>query len=153
MTFAEWMRNTAPDMKGAQMAAGNNQDALNYLLQIGYCCRIIDNVYDQDRRYEIQDLLDVFELLFTRIPSNPFYQENIKTLQPFQNLGWCAWQQANRLCTGTPTERIYAHVYRGLVGELYPVVALLTQGYDAMIEIREFTESYFRDSWQKSLDK
>lgn len=153
MTFAEWMENTAPDMKGAHMAAGDNEHALNYLLQIGYCCRIIDNVYDQDRRYDNQDLMDVFELLFTRIPSNPFYQENIKTLQPFQNLGWCAWQQANRLCTGTPTQRIYAHVYRGLIGELYPAVALLTQGYDAMIEIREFTETYFRDSWEKSLKK
>jgi hypothetical protein len=153
MTFEEWMKNTAPDMRGAKMAAGDNKDALDYLLQIGYCCRIIDNVYDQDRFYEDQDLLDVFELLASRIPSNPFYMENAKTLQPIQTLGWCAWQQANRLCTGTKTQRIYAHVYRGLIGELYPAVAWLTQGYDAMIEVRQFTETYFRDSWEKSLEK
>lgn len=153
MTFRQWMKNTAPDMKGAHLAAGDNQDALDYLLQIGYCCRIIDNVYDEDRPYEKQDLLDVFEILVSRIPSNPFYAENIKTLQPIQNIGWCAWEQANRLCSGTDTQKIYAHVYRGLVGELYPAVALLTQGYDAMIEVRKFTETYFRNSWKKSLER
>jgi len=36
MTFEEWMKNTAPDMRGAKMAAGDNKDALDYLLQIGY---------------------------------------------------------------------------------------------------------------------
>jgi hypothetical protein len=155
MSFAEWLVDTAPAMKGAQLAAGNNKDALDYLIQLGYCCRIIDNVYDQDRRYDNQDLMDVFELLFTRIPSNPFYQENIKTLQPFQTLGWCTWQQANHLCKGTNTERIYAHVYRELIHELYPAVALLTQGYDEMIEVRKFTETYLveKHSWEKSLQK
>jgi hypothetical protein len=153
MTLEQWMQHTAPEMHGAKMAAGENKDALEYLLQLGYCCRIIDNVYDEDRTYEKQDLIDVFEILVSRVPSNPFYVENIKTLQPIQNIGWCAWQQANRLCTGNKTERIYAHVYRGLVTELYPAVALLTQGYSAMIEVRKFTETYFRDSWEKSLER
>jgi hypothetical protein len=34
-------------------------------------------------------------------------------------------------------------------------VALLTQGYDEMIEVRKFTETYLveKHSWEKSLQK
>jgi hypothetical protein len=151
--YAEWVQNTAPVMKGAHIAAGDNTDALNYLIQIGYCARIVDNIYDQDRTYTSDDVLDAFELLVSRIPSNPFYQEHIKTLQPFQNLAWCAWKQANRLCKGSDTQKVYAHVYRDLIHELYPATALLTGGYDAMIETRSVLERYFSDSWEKSLNR
>jgi hypothetical protein len=151
--YADWYETTAPAMKGALLAAGDNVDALNYLLQIGYCARIIDDIYDQDKKLTDVDVLDAFDLLVSRIPCNAFYQEHIKALQPFQTLAWCGWQQANRLCKGSKTQRIYAHVYRDLIHEMYPAVALMTRGYDAMIETRSFLESCFSDSWEKSLHR
>ena len=53
-------------------------DAFKYLTQQGYCVRIIDNLYDQDYPPTNEELLDVSKLLFSVIPSNPFYQEHIK---------------------------------------------------------------------------
>tara|TARA_R100000654_G_scaffold20174_3_gene40836 strand:- start:3788 stop:4285 length:498 start_codon:yes stop_codon:yes gene_type:complete len=151
MRFSEWEENVAPKLIGAITAAGDNKDAFNYLVQQGYCTRIIDNLYDQDYPPTREELLDVTKLLFSIIPSNPFYQEHIRTLQPMATMSWEAWEQSNRLSKSTCTDRIYAHVFRDQIIYMNELVALLTQGYEKMVEVRKGLENSFSDSWMKSL--
>jgi len=153
MTLARWMSDVAPSMEYAMKAAGTNQDAFLYLVQIGYCARVIDNVLDGDKEVTVADLMDAFEVLCSRIPTNPFYVENIREVQPLQTLAWEGWKQSNELVKGSQTDKIYAHVYRDIILELYPIVALLTQGYNAMIEVRNEMKEYFKDTWVKSLTR
>ncbi len=96
--------------------------------------------------------MDVSKLLFSVIPSNPFYQEHIKTLQPVASMAWEAWEQSNRLCKMSCTDRIYAHVFRDQILYMNELVALLTQGYEKMVEVRRELEHGFSDSWMKSLE-
>ena len=90
--------------------------------------------------------------MFSVIPSNPFYQEHIKTLQPVASMAWEAWEQSNELCKMTCTDRIYAHVFRDQINYMNELVALLTQGYEKMVEVRKELEHSFSDSWMKSLE-
>ena len=152
MRFSEWEKDVAPKLMGAVIAAGDNKDAFKYLTQQGYCVRIIDNLYDQDYPPTNEELLDVSKLLFSVIPSNPFYQEHIKTLQPVASMAWEAWEQSNRLCKMSCTDRIYAHVFRDQILYMNELVALLTQGYEKMVEVRRELEHGFSDSWMKSLE-
>ena len=152
MRFSEWEKNVAPKLMAAVTAAGDNKDAFNYLIQQGYCTRVIDNLYDQDYPPTNEELIDAFKLLASVIPSNPFYQEHIETLQPMATMSWEAWEQSNRLSKLTCTDRMYAHVFRDQILHMNELVALLTQGYEKMVEVREGLEHSFSDSWMKSLE-
>ena len=152
MRFTEWEERVAPKLMGAVIAAGDNKDAFKYLTQQVYCVRIIDNLYDQDYPPTNEELIDAFKLLASVIPSNPFYQEHIKTLQPMATMSWEAWEQSNRLSKLTCTDRVYAHVFRDQILHMNELVALLTQGYEKMVEVREGLEHSFSDSWMKSLE-
>ena len=152
MRFSEWEKNVAPKLMAAVTAAGDNKDAFNYLIQQGYCTRVIDNLYDQDYPPTNEELIDAFKLLASVIPSNPFYQEHIETLQPMATMSWEAWEQSNRLSKLTCTDRIYAHVFRDQIIYMNELVALLTQGYEKMVEVRKGLEHSFSDSWMKSLE-
>ena len=152
MRFSEWEKDVAPKLMAAVTAAGDNKDAFNYLTQQGYCIRIFDNLYDQDYPPTREELLDVVRLLFSVIPSNPFYQEHIKVLQPLASIAWETWEQANKLCELSCTDRIYAHVFRDQFNQMNEIVALLTQGYEKMVEVKKGLEHTFSDSWMKSLE-
>ena len=155
MRFSEW-KEAAEQPDGwrllGEQAAGKDKNAFQYLLQMSYCIRTIDDFYDKDRPVGDKDILDVFKLLFSVIPSNIFYQDNIKTLQPFVSNSWEAWERSNELCTSTCTDRIYAHVYREQITGMYEFVALITQGYEKMVEVKKGLEHTFSDSWMKSLE-
>tara|TARA_R100001510_G_scaffold3185_1_gene2515 strand:+ start:84 stop:587 length:504 start_codon:yes stop_codon:yes gene_type:complete len=149
--FSEWEKDVAPKLMAAVTAAGDNKHAFDYLIQQGYCIRIFDNLYDQDYPPTREELLDVTRLLFSVMPSNPFYQEHIKTLQPIATMAWESWEQANKLCELSCTDRIYAHVFRDQFNQMNEIVALLTQGYEKMLEVKQGLEHTFSDSWMKSL--
>ncbi len=156
MRFSEWEKEAnRPDgwrCLGEQ-AAGKDKNAFKYLLQMAYCIRTIDDFYDQDEPISNEDVIDVFKLLSSVVPSNLFYQDNIKTLQPFLSTSWEAWERSNHLCKLTATERVYAHVYREQVVGLYELVALITQGYEKMVEVKRDMEKFvFSDSWMQSLE-
>ena len=152
MRFSEWEKDVAPKLMAAVTAAGDNKDAFNYLTQQGYCIRVFDNLYDQDFPPTREELLDVVRLLFSVIPSNPFYQEHIKVLQPLASIAWETWEQANELCKLSCTDRIYAHVFRDQFNQMNEIVALITQGYEKMVEVKKGLEHTFSDSWMKSLE-
>ena len=47
---------------------------------------------------------------------------------------------------------MYAHVFRDQILHMNELVALLTQGYEKMVEVRKGLEHSFSDSWMKSLE-
>ena len=156
MKFSEWKKLAEkPDgwIQLGKLAAGENQDAISYLMMMSYCIRVFDDLHDQDRPVTHEASLNAIKLLFAVIPSNPFYQQHIKTLSPIQAIGWEAWERANELCVLTCTDRVYAHVFREQIVDVYSAVALLTQGYEKMVEVRRELENFvFSDSWMKSLE-
>ena len=150
MRFTEWEKDK-DIFDDCKLASNNNEDAFNFLIQQGYCIRVIDDFYDEDKPVTKEEIFDVFELLFSVIPSNPFYQKYIKELGSLSTLSWEAWKDSNRLCKGSSTDKIYAHVYRDQIELIIPLVALLTQGYEKMVEVRKEQEHLFSDKWIKSL--
>ena len=68
MRFSEWEQNVAPKLMGPKVAAGDNKDAFNYLVQQAYCVRIIDNLYDQDYPPTNEELMDVQSYCFLLFP-------------------------------------------------------------------------------------
>ena len=73
MRFSEWEKEAnRPDgwrCLGEQ-AAGKDKNAFKYLLQMAYCIRTIDDFYDQDEPISNEDVIDVFKLLSSVVPSN-----------------------------------------------------------------------------------
>lgn len=127
-----------------QIAAGDNQDALSYLQLISRCARIADDVADEPENVTPNALLSLIEILFVRLPANPFYCAHRKILFSQHITIWNTWEASNVLASGDHTDQIYAHVLRDYINELLPLVALLTQGHDKMKEVNGLIRSLFK---------
>ena len=62
--------------KVLKLSAGDNDEAYEYLFNLGFVVRIIDDVYDADVPVSRETLMDTFERLFILIPTNTFYQKH-----------------------------------------------------------------------------
>ena len=126
-------------------AAGKNQDAAEYLWMIARITRVMDDIYDQDQVVSRDDLLEVFDYLFIKLPTNPFFNQHRSTLLSQHISMWNAWMAANLRENGHETDQIYAHVWRDTYHEVVPIVALLTQGYKRMHYISELIRRTFKN--------
>ena len=122
-------------------ACGDDVDAQAYLWMIARITRTLDDIYDADQEVTRNDLLEVLEYLFVRMPTNGFYCRHQHVLLSQHISMYNAWMAANLAENGDETDKIYAHVWRDTHHELIPIVALLTQGYQKMqivsLEIRK----------------
>ena len=132
------------DKKAAKMielASGNNTDAAQYLYMLSRITRVLDDVFDNDQVITREEHLEVLEYLFVRLPTNPFFIRHQDVLLSQHLSMFNAWMAANVAEKGDDTDQIYAHVWRDTIHEVIPIVALLTQGYDAMppisLEVRK----------------
>ena len=132
------------DKKAAKMielASGNNTDAAQYLYMLSRITRVLDDVFDNDQVITREEHLEVLEYLFVRLPTNPFFIRHQDVLLSQHLSMFNAWMAANVAEKGDDTDQIYAHVWRDTLHEVIPIVALLTQGYDAMppisLEVRK----------------
>tara|TARA_R100001443_G_scaffold87778_2_gene94333 strand:+ start:1137 stop:1589 length:453 start_codon:yes stop_codon:yes gene_type:complete len=126
-------------------AAGKDRHAHDYLWMISRCSRTMDDIYDQDQVVSREELLEIFEYLFVRLPSNPFFNHNRATLLSQHLSMYNAWMAANKRENGDETDQIYAHVWRDTHHEVVPIVALLTQGYRAMERVSELIRTTFKN--------
>ena len=113
-------------------AAGTDENAVEYLTLLSQALRTIDDIYDE------------VEILFVRLPSNKFYQENRECLFSQHVSMWNAWEISNVLYSGDDLDKLYAHVLRDYVNEILPVVALITQGHAKMKEINSLIRPLFK---------
>ena len=115
-------------------AAKDNKDAELYLLMISRVLRVIDDIYDDDYEVTRERLMETFECLFVKIPTNQFYLTYQDVLLSQHLSMWNAWIASNYYSEGDATDKIYCHVWRDTCNELVPIVALLTGGYEHMNE-------------------
>tara|TARA_R100001082_G_scaffold97866_1_gene65877 strand:- start:1764 stop:2216 length:453 start_codon:yes stop_codon:yes gene_type:complete len=125
-------------------AAGTDGFALDYLWMWARCSRCLDDIFDDDHPVSREELLEVFEYLLIKIPTNPFFTEYRETLLSQHVSMYNAWMAANEWDKGDKTDRIYAHVWRDTHHELVPIVALLTQGHEKMKEISDLIRKTFK---------
>ena len=107
--------------KMIELASGDDPHAAHYLWMLARITRVLDDVFDNDQvitREEHQDVL---------------LSQHLSMFN--------AWMAANVAEKGDDTDQIYAHVWRDTLHEVIPIVALLTQGYNAMppisLEVRK----------------
>jgi len=128
-----------------QKAAGKDKQAAEYLWMIARITRVMDDVYDQDQEVTREDLLEVFDYLFIKLPTNKFFNMHRSTLLSQHISMWNAWMAANRREKGDDTDQIYAHVWRDTHHEVVPIVALLTQGHKQMYIVSEYIRRIFKN--------
>lgn len=116
-------------------AAGENYAARDYLWKLACVSRTVDDIFDQDQELTREQLLEAVEWLFIKLPSNPFFQTYRDTLHSQHLSMWNAWIAANQWEQGDETDQIYGHVWRDTHHEVFPIVALLTQGTAKMEEV------------------
>lgn len=126
-------------------AAGKDQAAAEYLWMVARITRVMDDVYDQDQDVTRDDLLEIFDYLLIKLPTNTFFNQHRSTLLSQHISMWNAWMAANLREDGDETDRIYAHVWRDTHHEVVPIVALLTQGYKQMHYISEYIRTKFKN--------
>tara|TARA_E500000331_G_scaffold161410_1_gene156428 strand:+ start:3099 stop:3551 length:453 start_codon:yes stop_codon:yes gene_type:complete len=126
-------------------ATGKDRHAQDYLWMLARITRTMDDIYDQDQPVSREELLEVFEYLFVRLPSNPFFNYHRSTLLSQHLSMYNAWMAANKRENGDETDQIYAHVWRDTHHEVVPIVALLTQGYRAMERVSELIRTTFKN--------
>jgi len=106
--------------------------------------RVLDDVFDNDQVITREEHLEVLEYLFVRLPTNPFFIRHQDVLLSQHLSMFNAWMAANVAEKGDDTDQIYAHVWRDTLHEVIPIVALLTQGYDAMPPISQEVRKLFK---------
>ena len=127
--------------KVIELAAGGDTNATQYLWMLARITRVLDDVFDNDQVITREEHLEVLEYLFVRLPTNPFFIRHQDVLLSQHLSMFNAWMAANVAEKGDDTDQIYAHVWIDTLHEVIPIVALLTQGYDAMppisLEVRK----------------
>ena len=127
-----------------KVACGDDKDAAEYLWMVARITRTLDDIYDQDQEVSRNDLLEVLEYLFIRMPTNPFYIRNQDVLLSQHISMYNAWMAANKAEKGDEIDKIYAHVWRDTHHELIPIVALITQGFIQMTLVSEKIRILFK---------
>ena len=127
-----------------QEAAGEDKDAEEYLHMLMYVLRRYDDIYDKDNFVSREEVLEVIETLFLKIPTNAFYIRHQDVLMSQHLSMWNAWMASNKWENGDDTEKVYSHVWRYTVHEIFPVIALLTQGFDKMQIVSQEVRQLFK---------
>ena len=127
-----------------ELAAGGDANAAQYLWMLARITRVLDDVFDNDQVITREEHLEVLEYLFVRLPTNPYFIRHQDVLLSQHLSMFNAWMAANVAEKGDETDQIYAHVWRDTLHEVVPIVALLTQGYDAMPPISQEIRTLFK---------
>jgi len=143
-TLAERDQNLLKVNLISKLAAGENQDALEYLTLLSSLSRITDDVFDEFENVTKNNVLTAIEILFIRMPANLFFKKHQDILFSQHVSMWNAWEASNILEKGDKTDQIYAHVLRDYINEILPLVALLTQGHTKMKQVNSTVRSLFK---------
>lgn len=131
------------------LAAKRDPEAAQYLSQIAFAARIIDDLYDQDHPVTPPQVARLAQILLVDIHRQPFFQRHRDFLTGCQQIALNAWFDANELAANpTPLRAVYAHVLRDTINELAPAVAYLVDGPDHARTVSRI----MREKFMKELD-
>lgn len=108
---------------------GNNDAAL-FIFQMLDALHLWDDLIDQDKEPTAEGINAAFWNMLVAIPSNPFYQQNIVTLQAILRLAIANWKAATEYERDpqTPTDLQVAFIIRSTYIDLVTVVAGIIGG-------------------------
>lgn len=129
------------------LAAKRDDQAAQYLSQIAFAARIIDDLYDRDHPVAADQISRLAQILLVDIHRQPFFQKHRDFLTGCQQIALNAWFDANELeAHPTPLKMVYAHVLRDTINELAPAVAYLVDGADhARTVSRTMREKFMKE--------
>tara|TARA_R100000458_G_C8240015_1_gene219348 strand:+ start:388 stop:843 length:456 start_codon:yes stop_codon:yes gene_type:complete len=125
---------------------GNNAYAKEYIYDLLYVLGIWDNLYDQDYPVELEQILKAFELIYIKIPTNPFFNKHRDVLLTHHIATYNTWLAANENEYGTETDKMYAHVWKEQINEILPTIALILNGYESMIDVSNELRTLFKSN-------
>lgn len=144
-TPEERVRDTLKTKKLIEEIVGDNQSAFDYLKMLCRITRVLDDIWDEDNpNLSREEVLEVMEYMFITLPTNSFYVAHQDVLLSQHLSMYNGWLAANVREDGDDTDKIYAHVWRDNIFEVFPIVALLLGGVDHMKYISEKIRILFK---------
>lgn len=126
-----------------------NADAHGYLKKIFFIVRNIDDLQDEDTLVKKEDLMRGYFYALADFTYNPFYRKHQELLTGIQTIAFNAWEDSNIWSEDTnPTKRLYAHVIRDYIIELFILVAYLTGGRKLMREVSLMAREIFLEDFK-----
>lgn len=117
------------------LSCNGNKSAEAYLKRVFFIVRLVDDFHDGDIEIKKEDILKAIFILIGELPGNKFYKEHADTLTGIHIIGFNAWQDANEWeKDDDELKRMYAHVIRDFICEVFSLVAFLTGGEKKMKE-------------------
>ena len=113
-----------------------NKAAEAYLKRMFFIVRLLDDIQDEDYKVEKSDIIKGYFLLLGDIATNKFYKEHQDMLIAIHIVSFNAWQDSNSWENDiSKTKRLYAHVIRDYICELFSLVAYLNGGEKLMRKV------------------
>lgn len=148
-TPAERTANNAALTDVINLAAKRDGEAAQYLAQMAYAARILDDLYDGDRPVDQSQLVRLSQILLVEIHRQPFFARHRDYLTACHQIALNAWFDANEMATAPERiKQLYAHVLRDTINELAPAVAYLVGGWDHARAVSRV----MREKFMKELD-
>lgn len=114
-------------------ASSGDKAAKDYLLDIAFIARKVDDLYDQDHPVSSADVIQCLSSLLIGMPNNSFYKRHREALNAQQIIAWNAWEDANVLSKSKSKDhQIKSKIICDYIHEFIPLVAFLSSGYDLM---------------------
>lgn len=119
-----------------ELCANGNKDAAEYLSGFAFVCRVFDDLIDKDYEVLDENIYRAFFYLMAGFWVNPFFSRNFRMLVPLHIVACNTFMDSNTWAKD-PDElrKIYAHVLKDFVNELFGMVAFLTGGYGHMRKV------------------
>ena len=122
----------------------DNKNAEAYLNRIFFVIRTLDDLYDGDIEVKKESIAKAFFIMSGELYFNSFFREHMEALSSIFIVGFNAWKDANEWeKSDDELKKIYAHVIRDFICELFSFVAFLTGGPKSMNEMSLKIRAFF----------
>jgi len=102
--------------------------AVSFILTFADVCEVFDDLIDKDKPVTDEDLVRTLFAVLVDMPMNPFFAQFRHQLVPVIITGINAWLDANKLESGSDSDKVFAYVLRDWYAELVSFVVYLTRG-------------------------
>lgn len=120
--------------------------AIKFVLDYSDAVELWDDLIDQDKPIDQQQVMRVFTNLLTVMPLNPFFNQHKSIFIPLINASINAWFDSLTLEKGSDNDKAMAYMLRWYSHEAFIYTILLTRGYDYMrsvsLDVRRFFTGY-----------
>jgi hypothetical protein len=102
---------------------------------LGISTEIGDDLADGDKPITDEQVANLLLSLWVKLPANAFWNTHRGFLTPVIFMSINAWLDANKLQSGTETDRVYSYVLRNLTLQIIPLIVFILHGRQRMREL------------------